>query len=634
MAVTMSKLKNPWDADWLKVDGFAEKGGQGKVVLVKRAAGVDTGERFALKELIRQDDMDRRGRMHREVAALQTVEHTGIPKFVDSNADQFKDRDVKLFLVSEYIPGPTLEKYSNCHPVDPKTAIGCALRLLDVIEFCHSRSLIHRDIKPDNIILRAGDPLSPVLIDFGLSFNADDEDDSLTETGQELGNRFLRLPELQHSGRAQRDARADLAQCCSILFYLVTGQIPRTLLDKDGRKPHLREQAIVVLNRLSDLDRDLLFAVFERGFEHPIDRRFQTAQEMRMYLTGTPSSTSREDETRKIERIRAAIGLDEIRQRNRPYVALLEEIGRAIVGVCRQVADELFGDEKSLPSACDLDPANLRLDMTQGLCHQGTPDKAFTARFVATITHTQLRLLAQDGNGKSTVLFECPLGGPIDWLACKEQLRAFYINGAHELLAARLPTPLARPLPIPTASPLNRAELSLQLRQLPLRAIVAFAARVARRVGFVFETLDDDTRSLLEQAIASADDYAKGDAASACGEAARKAQFAVTSAAARQPGGGPLWLRRNGAASAAYHAAFTAVFARQKDGESTVAFAVSAYEQANLAQPACHTLAIHDLRRLLTSGVGKFPEIGALLDTGQDGPLGPLWPGMTSPPKS
>jgi hypothetical protein len=166
-----------------------------------------------------------------------------------------------------------------------------------------------------------------------------------------------------------------------------------------------------------------------------------------------------------------------------------------------------------------------------------------------------------------------------------------------------------------------------------MRAIVAFAARAARRVQYILQTLDNEMKSLIERAIASADDYARGDAAAACGDAAQKAQFAVTSAAARQTGNSPLWRRCNSAASAAYHAAFTAVFVRQNDGDSGIASAVNTYDQANQALPASHAFAMHDLRQLLKSGKGKFPEVGAPVDAAQDGFLGPLWPGMTSAPK-
>ena len=635
----MPQRNKPWTGVWDEVGCLSEGGGQGKVVLVERTAARGNGERFVLKVLKSQNDPDRRGRMHREVAALEILEHARIPKCVESNAVQFKDLAVPLFLVTEFIPGPTLEKYVKGKPVDPESAIACVLRLLDVIEYCHSQDVVHRDIKPDNIILRDGDPLMPVLIDFGLSFNVDDVSDSLTGTGQELGNRFLHLPELQHAGTGQRDERADLAQCCGILFYLVTGQIPRTLRDKDGKKPHEREHAISILNGLESDQRDRLFAVFEQGFMHEIDQRFQTAEEMRLCLTGATTNGCGEEEARKmIESIRAAIGLNEIHQRDKRYVGLLEKIGEIIEEVCQEVAEELFGDEWSVPVDYELDAVNLRLNTMRGLFHRSQPDKCFKPRFIATITHTQLRLDAHEDMRRFTAVFMCPLAGATDWVKCKSQLRAYYVNRAHEIFTGRTPTPLTQPLPEPGGAPLGRAGLSLQLRQLPLRAIVAFAARCARRAEAVLKARDGDVqKDLIEalgEAITSAEGYANGDARSASGDSAQKAMMAVTTAVSIQPKGTHAEFRLSDVASAAYNAASAALFARQNDAIGTASCAVNAYEHANLTHSACHLFATLDLRCLLTSMLGQFPHIGLPVDTGEGSFLGPLWPGMKPSPKA
>lgn len=64
--------------------------------------------------------------------------------------------------------------------------------MADAVEHSHAAGGIHRDIKPDNVMLRDSKP-DPVLIDFGLTFNRFDVEDSLTGDHQELGNRFLRL---------------------------------------------------------------------------------------------------------------------------------------------------------------------------------------------------------------------------------------------------------------------------------------------------------------------------------------------------------------------------------------------------------------------------------------------------------
>ena len=142
----MAQRNKPWMDKWVAVDGLSASGGQGKVTFVEREPARGNDERFVLKVLKSQKDPDRRGRMHREVAALQSLEHAGIPRYVDSNASQFKDLDVPLFLVSEFIPGPTLEKYVTGTPVDSQTAIACVLKLLDadLLGICRDLSRICR----------------------------------------------------------------------------------------------------------------------------------------------------------------------------------------------------------------------------------------------------------------------------------------------------------------------------------------------------------------------------------------------------------------------------------------------------------------------------------------------------------
>jgi serine/threonine-protein kinase len=633
----MAKQSKPWESTWEKIDLLSAGGGQGKVSFVERRGSPPGERRFALKELKRQDDPERRKRMHREVAALQTLDHPGIPRCLDSNAAQFDDLDVMLYLVTEFIPGPTLEEYAGGSPIDPDLAIACTLRLLDIIAYCHFRGVVHRDVKPENIVLRGGEPGDPVLLDFGLSFNEEDRPDSVTLPGQELGNRFLHLPELQHPGLGQRDPRADLAQCCGILFYLVTGELPRTLRDQDGRKPHQRDKALAVLNRLALPRRDSLHAVFERGFEHEIDRRFQTAEEMRLSLIdttceGTGAATAAE----KITAIRATLGLDATYQRHRKYIALLEETARIIEETCREVAEEIFGAEWHMPTDYELDAANLRLNTMRGLFHRDQPDKAFKPRFIALITESQLSVHAHEETGRSTSVFLSPLAGPTDWPRFREAIKRLYIDGIHQAYSGRSPTRLTRPLPEPRNTPFERTELTSLLFQLPLRAIVAFAARCARRAQPAITAGGGESRAselikAVERAIASAERYAQGDATAASGDAAHHAQLAATAAIDLPPGANTIDFTRSRAAEAAHCAAAAALFARQNGAPGAVACAVQAYEHACNAMPFGFLPATLDLRRLLTSELGQHPHLGSPIEPGEHGLLGPLWPGTGLP---
>jgi serine/threonine protein kinase len=155
------------------------------------------------------------------------------------------------------------------------------LRLLDVIEYCHSKNVLHRDCKPDNIVLQNDQSDLPVLIDFGLSFNEEPKAElPETDSQQHMGNRFLRLPEHQMRGD-KRDRRSDLAQIVGILFFAITGEYPDTLFDGLGLKPHHRERARSTLDKIPTAEREPLIRIFEVGFNIEFLRRWQSAEQLR-----------------------------------------------------------------------------------------------------------------------------------------------------------------------------------------------------------------------------------------------------------------------------------------------------------------------------------------------------------------
>lgn len=120
--VTSTKAKKPWEANWQIVRELGG-GGHGATFVVKRRDGSDDSE-YVLKVLRRQNDSERRQRMNREVGALRRLEHTGaVPKFIESNTDQYTDLNVPLYFVAGYVKGQTLEERVNQSPLKPAEAL-------------------------------------------------------------------------------------------------------------------------------------------------------------------------------------------------------------------------------------------------------------------------------------------------------------------------------------------------------------------------------------------------------------------------------------------------------------------------------------------------------------------------------
>ncbi|NJR76419.1 MAG: serine/threonine protein kinase [Scytonema sp. CRU_2_7] len=104
---------------------------------------------------------------HREAAILYQIEHPQVPKF----RERF-EQDQRLFLVQDYVAGKTYrtilsERQAVNQTLTEQEVLQLMLSLLPVLEHIHSRGIIHRDISPENIILRDSDA-KPVLIDFGV----------------------------------------------------------------------------------------------------------------------------------------------------------------------------------------------------------------------------------------------------------------------------------------------------------------------------------------------------------------------------------------------------------------------------------------------------------------------------------
>lgn len=286
-----SKNKKPWEEQWEHVDEL-DQGGQGIVTLV-RARGNTSAPLHVLKRLKRQDDPERRARMYREVAAMETLRHPGIPRLVTSNAVEFAQLDIPLFMVQERIDGITLSKRVERGVLNATDALRLLSRLVEIVKYCHSRDIGHRDIKPDNIILRAGLVTDPVLVDFGLSFNSSDDLHLLTTPSlQQLGNRFYALPELQLRGGDKRDKRSDITMLIAVLFYCVTGEHPGSPLDDQSRKPHQRPRALKAFETIDPIFQSGLRRIFDRGFEVIINNRYQTLEAIEKDVFDTLNTTN------------------------------------------------------------------------------------------------------------------------------------------------------------------------------------------------------------------------------------------------------------------------------------------------------------------------------------------------------
>jgi serine/threonine-protein kinase len=203
-------------------------GGMGQVYEVEALAG---GARYAMKAPLPDAAADAVAskRFAREANALQLVDHPNLVRAIDQLVEQGR-----LYLVLELARGPSLGEVLREGALAPRRALVIARQVLDGLDHAHAQGLVHRDLKPDNLILtRAGEPGREYehvkILDFGLVKLLDAAaaaigGDVLTRTGITFGTPLYIAPE-QALGRPV-DRRADLYALGVILFEMLTGATP------------------------------------------------------------------------------------------------------------------------------------------------------------------------------------------------------------------------------------------------------------------------------------------------------------------------------------------------------------------------------------------------------------------------
>ena len=196
--------------------------GRGGVGVVYRARAGD-GTTVAIKLLVagRLANPGQRRRFRLEAEALQRIRHPGVVSLLDQGEHQGAP-----YLVLEWSDGETLEaRLAREGPLDLREAAELVRRLALALQHCHERGVLHRDLKPQNVLLRGRDPL---LVDFGLTLVLQsDEGGRPTRTGQLLGTPGWWAPEQAHGERLAIGPPADVYGLGALLHATLTGRAPQ-----------------------------------------------------------------------------------------------------------------------------------------------------------------------------------------------------------------------------------------------------------------------------------------------------------------------------------------------------------------------------------------------------------------------
>jgi tetratricopeptide (TPR) repeat protein len=166
------------------------------------------------------------GRFEREAVAIGRLDHPNCVSIWDAGSLPHGG----LYLAMQLLPGPSLAEVLERGPMPIPRALRVARHILAGLAHAHAVGIVHRDIKPDNIILAdyAGDPDFAVVLDFGVAKLVDglehSHDPRLTRLGERFGTPAYMSPEQSVGGAI--DARTDLYAVAVILFEMIAGRCP------------------------------------------------------------------------------------------------------------------------------------------------------------------------------------------------------------------------------------------------------------------------------------------------------------------------------------------------------------------------------------------------------------------------
>jgi serine/threonine protein kinase len=241
-----------------KLEAKLGSGGMSTVYLAKDAT---LDRAVAVKVMHREmsEQPDQLERFRQEARAVAKLSHPNVVAVIDAGEDGGHP-----YIVFEYVEGETLkQRIARVGALDTQEALAYAIEIARGLTVAHARNMVHRDIKPQNVLIDAEGRAK--LTDFGISRQL--EQDGMTATGRVLGTTDYVAPE-QAMGHPV-DIRSDIYSLGVVLYEMLIGQVPfhaesqvgvamkhvnEELPDVQQRRPEISAAAALVVERATDKD--------------------------------------------------------------------------------------------------------------------------------------------------------------------------------------------------------------------------------------------------------------------------------------------------------------------------------------------------------------------------------------------
>lgn len=261
-----------------------EQIGDGDLGTVYRATRLSSGEVCALKVIAAAEKTDEKAvqTFLREASILNQLDHPYIVRMIEMGA-----AGSDLFLSTEFVDAIPWSKLVANSSTAQRIRIACGLmsQILSALDYAHSRSMVHRDVKPGNILIsRTNGKLTAKLADFGLAKQyANAGMSQVTRAGDVIGSLPYMSPEQFINSREARPA-CDLYSAGATLYWMLTGHDPIELENHPCKFLAILEDAPVPIQQHCPEIPAALAHLVHRALEKTPEKRFQSAAEMRQQL--------------------------------------------------------------------------------------------------------------------------------------------------------------------------------------------------------------------------------------------------------------------------------------------------------------------------------------------------------------
>jgi len=255
-----------------KIVSLIGEGGMGNVYLGEH---VSIGRKVAIKvlrpELASKEEI--RSRFKNEAAVMAHLQHPGIVGLID-----YLEQDDGLYLIMEFVEGieftDLLKSLDEPLPIDRAKDI--MKKVLSAFAYAHKNKIVHRDVKPSNILLTKDDEVK--VLDFGIAKLIGGAEFNLTKTGTQVGTVYYMSPEQVKA--KELDHRSDVYSLGVTFYELLAGFCPyKSMTSEFEVYEKIVREPLLPLTEVMGEEYAQVWSVIQKATEKDIDKRFQNCDE-------------------------------------------------------------------------------------------------------------------------------------------------------------------------------------------------------------------------------------------------------------------------------------------------------------------------------------------------------------------